>query len=311
MSIDLRGAQQRRTQSYTDAADQLGNWLLERLDQPTVTTVTWLNHYSAQVALRECPEQLRAFDVIGVDGILLRRLVKAPSRTSADLLLPRLLPRLRGARVLIIGGPPDALIETVECVDEMLDNGSMVVAALDGYQDVSGDATLDEIVMTAKPDFVIVGMGAPRQEIVAQQVARMLKHGVVLTCGGFLDQMRHGSYYPFWAYPLRLNWLVRLTREPMRLWRRYTVQAVAAFRRRNSLREQLWSLAGFSTLEVTTEAVVATATAGVEPRSSEPDLVIDITDKAMARRRGADVGYVLDLSADAVDPRVSAESNPR
>jgi hypothetical protein len=34
---------------------------------------------------------------------------------------------------------------------------------------------------------------------------------------------------------LRLNWLVRLAREPRRLWRRYTVDAVRAVRARADL----------------------------------------------------------------------------
>jgi hypothetical protein len=34
---------------------------------------------------------------------------------------------------------------------------------------------------------------------------------------------------------LRLNWLVRLAREPKRLWRRYTIDAVRALRARAKL----------------------------------------------------------------------------
>jgi hypothetical protein len=55
-----------------------------------------------------------------------------------------------------------------------------------------------------------------------------MSRGYAMTCGGFLDQILQSNYYPAWAYPLRLNWLVRLAREPRRLWRRYTVEAVVA-----------------------------------------------------------------------------------
>ena len=55
---------------------------------------------------------------------------------------------------------------------------------------------------------------------------------LVATCGGWLDQFAGDTYYPAWAYPLRLNWLVRLAREPKRLWRRYTVDAIRAVRAR-------------------------------------------------------------------------------
>lgn len=58
---------------------------------------------------------------------------------------------------------------------------------------------------------------------------------LVVTCGGWLDQFSGDSYYPSWAYPLRLNWLVRLAKEPRRLWGRYTVHAVRAVRSRAEL----------------------------------------------------------------------------
>ena len=59
---------------------------------------------------------------------------------------------------------------------------------------------------------------------------------LVVTCGGWLDQFAGGEpYYPAWAYPLRLNWLVRLAREPRRLWRRYTIEAIRAVRARADL----------------------------------------------------------------------------
>jgi exopolysaccharide biosynthesis WecB/TagA/CpsF family protein len=275
------------------------NWLLARRELDTVTTVTWLNHYSAQIALDSCGSQLRDFDVVGIDGLALCKLIKAPARTSADLLLPRLLPELRNARVLIVGGSPDALTETIECVEGMLNHGSVVIAALDGYEDVANDEMLEDIVLTSQPDIVIVGMGAPRQEIVAQQIAKMLRRGLVFTCGGFLDQIRQGNYYPAWAYPLRLNWAVRLVREPKRLWRRYTVQALSALRIRRRLREEIWSLEGFS-------AHAASFAAGSAPLTATPDLVIDLTDATIARQRVAETDYA-DLSDTVLLQRKASE----
>ncbi len=68
------------------------------------------------------------------------------------------------------------------------------------------------------------------QEQWALDVAAVLPAGLVLTCGGFFDQIHPARYYPSWAYALRLNWAVRLAREPGRLWRRYSVEALEASR---------------------------------------------------------------------------------
>lgn len=285
-----------------DPTGALMDWLLCRRELDTVTTVTWLNHYSAQVALDSCGPQLRDFDLVGIDGLALCKLIKAPNRTSADLLLPRLLPELQGARVLIVGGAPDALVHTIECIEGMLNHGSVVVAALDGYEDVANDAMLEDIVLTSQPDVVIVGMGAPRQEIVAQQIAKMLRRGLVFTCGGFLDQLRQGNYYPAWAYPLRLNWAVRLAREPRRLWKRYTVQAVSALRIRRRLREEIWSLHGFSVHAASfAEPLIELD----RPAPAVADQLIDITDTAIARHHTA-IGDYADLSDEMLVRRETA-----
>jgi exopolysaccharide biosynthesis WecB/TagA/CpsF family protein len=95
---------------------------------------------------------------------------------------------------------------------------------------------LRELVQRIQPDMVLVGLGAGLQEQVLLEAASAMPRGYALTCGGFLDQVLHPGYYPGWAYPLRLNWLVRLAREPRRLWRRYTVGALLAVARRRDWR---------------------------------------------------------------------------
>jgi beta-1,4-glucosyltransferase len=79
---------------------------------------------------------------------------------------------------------------------------------------------------------------------VMAEAAEAMSRGYALTCGGFLDQALQVNYYPAWAYPLRLNWLVRVLREPRRLWRRYTVDAVRAVAARAELRQGMRDVPG-------------------------------------------------------------------
>ena len=86
----------------------------------------------------------------------------------------------------------------------------------------------------------MVGLGAPLQDQYALQLADAgLRGALVATCGGWLDQVTTPDYYPRFAYHAKLNWAVRLVREPRRLWRRYTVDAVRARRRQVELRGYL------------------------------------------------------------------------
>ncbi|MCO7221267.1 WecB/TagA/CpsF family glycosyltransferase [Klenkia sp. PcliD-1-E] len=193
---------------------------------------TWLNHYSAMQCL-DGAVPLEDFDVVGIDGILLAALVGSDEpRTSADLVLPEVFERCTHLRVALIGSTPSTLAAVRAKLESITDH--RVVLAVDGYAGLPPEPELRRALAESSPDLVVVGLGAPRQDHLALRLRAPRR--LVVTCGGWLDQYPQDDYYPSWAYPLRLNWLVRLCREPGRLWRRYTIDAVAAVRRRKALR---------------------------------------------------------------------------
>ena len=108
---------------------------------------------------------------------------------------------------------------------------------------------LRRLVREVQPDLVLVGLGAGLQEQVLLEAASAMRRGYALTCGGFIDQVLQEGYYPEWAYPLKLNWLVRLAREPRRLWRRYTVEALSAVGRRADWRASMARVPGVAVHE--------------------------------------------------------------
>jgi UDP-N-acetyl-D-mannosaminuronic acid transferase (WecB/TagA/CpsF family) len=118
------------------------------------------------------------------------------------------------------------------------------VHAVDGYEGLRRGADLQRLVAEIEPDLVLVGLGAGLQEKVLIEAAEGMSRGYALTCGGFLDQVLQSGYYPSWAYPLRLNWLVRLAREPRRLWRRYTTHALVALVLASAWRQSMVAVPG-------------------------------------------------------------------
>ena len=131
----------------------------------------------------------------------------------------------------------------------MLPPGGSIVGCRDGYEGLPRGAELRRWLARTRPTLVLAGLGAPLQEEFVVEAAAYLDRGLVVTCGGFLDQIQQESYYPSWAYPLKLNWAVRLAREPRRLWRRYTVDALAAARSRRALRAAVVEAPGFNSWE--------------------------------------------------------------
>lgn len=208
----------------------------------TPRAVTWFNHHTLQVTIAAGTE-LAAFDYIGLDGSYLRRLI-APSltRTSADLVLPKLINQMGvGCRIGLIGSTPQQL-EAARRVIEAGPASPGVVLAIDGYSGMADRDAVIRQVSDVELDILILGLGAPLQD----EWALTLKENcsnvrLIVTCGGWLDQITQPTYYPRLAYKFRLNWLIRVAREPQRLWRRYTVEAVTAAWVRKKLRAALLS----------------------------------------------------------------------
>ena len=190
--------------------------------------VAWLNHYSIRLALSESAEAVQEMDVCGVDGQFLKWLLRHPVRTSADLVVPVLIRSDESIRTVLTIGGPGGRTAGLQAAFSALAGRPVQVHAMDGYEGLHRGADLRRLVAEIEPDLVLVGLGAGLQEQVLIEAAGGMVRGYALTCGGFLDQVLQGGYYPSWAYPLRLNWLVRLAREPRRLWRRYTTHVLVA-----------------------------------------------------------------------------------
>lgn len=91
----------------------------------------------------------------------------------------------------------------------------------DGYRD---RGELRDMIAEADPDVVLCGMGVPYQERFLLTLKQAGYGGLMISCGGFVDQLAAAPrYYPAWVDKLELRWAWRIYREPRRLWRRYLV----------------------------------------------------------------------------------------
>jgi exopolysaccharide biosynthesis WecB/TagA/CpsF family protein len=199
--------------------------------------VTWINHFSIQVLMRHKIE-LSAFDLVGIDGSFLRRLVNIRGEhSSADEDIPKFL-RGKTLKIGLIGGNFESAKLHKLNFEAKFPNAE-VCWSISGFGE-SLEAKAIELMLNQIPDVVIIGMGAGNQEIEALRVDSLYKNAnkkiVAFTCGGWLDQIAYDEYYPKFALKLNLRWLVRLGREPVRLLSRYTLWALLAlFRRRQIL----------------------------------------------------------------------------
>jgi N-acetylglucosaminyldiphosphoundecaprenol N-acetyl-beta-D-mannosaminyltransferase len=96
---------------------------------------------------------------------------------------------------------------------------------IDLSQDRAVRADLEARVKAAKPDIVLVALGAPKQELWIDEVREELRPAVLIGIGGTLDFIAGVTKRaPPWLSRHGLEWLYRLGQEPKRLGRRYLLE---------------------------------------------------------------------------------------
>lgn len=134
-------------------------------------------------------------------------------------LIPRFLPLLEGKRVALLGTTETFLDNAAR---RLAEQGVDVVLKVDGFRDTENYLPLVE---ASRPDFIIMGMGMPKQERVSVFLKRHLTKPCVIVNGGAILDFWGGKVRraPPWFREHGLEWLFRLMMEPRRLFRRYVI----------------------------------------------------------------------------------------
>ena len=83
------------------------------------------------------------------------------------------------------------------------------------------DAQVVAKINESRPDFIWIGLGAPKQEEWMYQHMGQLQ-GVLIGVGAGFDYLAgYIKRAPRWMQRMSLEWLYRLLQDPKRLWRRY------------------------------------------------------------------------------------------
>lgn len=125
--------------------------------------------------------------------------------------------------VALVGGKPGVAEEAAKVIGRR-HPGLEIVVCRAGY--FSEPMERERVLQAAAgANVVVVGMGAPAQEVFLDDLWTRGWRGAGYTCGGFMDQIigTDGTYFPAWSNRFHLRWLYRLCREPRRLWKRYLV----------------------------------------------------------------------------------------
>ncbi len=217
--------------------------LLKRLaSTDTAVAVSFVNAHAMNSMVKDDRffDALLAADVILRDGSGMNTLYRAleiPAglNMNGTDFIPELLAEFRGRRVALWGtAEPYLERAATRCEQEF---GVSVVSRMHGFNDPD---TYVSVARQLDVDLFLLGMGMPKQEIIARQIRNVLPHAAVIVCGGAIIDFLAERFprAPHWMRRLGLEWLFRLSREPGRLFKRYVVGNLAFMLRVSMFRKK-------------------------------------------------------------------------
>jgi N-acetylglucosaminyldiphosphoundecaprenol N-acetyl-beta-D-mannosaminyltransferase len=170
--------------------------------------------------------------VVWVSRLLRRAL---PERVAGSDLVPALFDQVsavkdrKALRVFLLGAAPGVGNRAAKAIHARWSNAEVVGTyspPLGFENDSAENLEIVDLIRQARPHLLLIGLGAPKQELWVQRHADQLQARVALCVGATIDFLAgEKSRSPRWMRRIGLEWLHRLASEPSRLAKRYVRDA--------------------------------------------------------------------------------------
>lgn len=194
-------------------------------------TINFVNAHLFNMAWSDLSfrERLARSDIVAADGMAIvwaARLFGArlPGRCNMTDSFRAYLadPESRPATALLIGGSEQEARDAKTAIER--DGPHLrVLEAWSGF--LAPDEYAARLTRAPETDFILLGMGSPKSEIVAERLRAAGSRAIVWHIGGGTVMFFAGRLVeaPKWMRVSGFQWLHRLLMEPGRMWRRYVV----------------------------------------------------------------------------------------
>jgi beta-1,4-glucosyltransferase len=126
-----------------------------------------------------------------------------------------------GRKIFLFGGKPGVAEKAASVIER--EYGHQVVGYLDGYSRIPPIAIRD-VMNRSGAEIILVAMGNPLQEEWIRANMDLLNATLFVGVGALFDFLTGGvQRAPLWVRRIRFEWLFRLSQEPKRLLKRYTL----------------------------------------------------------------------------------------
>jgi exopolysaccharide biosynthesis WecB/TagA/CpsF family protein len=219
------GAVIKKIDVIDSAADEAS--LMARLSETkNPLVVSFINQHIMNLACRspDFAACLIRSDVLLRDGIGIKLCLSALARRAGQNMcgtdfIPRIASAFSGRRTALFGTVEPWTSRAASALEAL---GCQIVVEMDGFRPAS-DYVAE--AMRSAPELIILAMGSPKQETVANAIASSVTYPTVIVSGGAIaDNLAlRFARAPSWVRRIHCEWAFRILLEPRRLWRRYLV----------------------------------------------------------------------------------------
>lgn len=157
-----------------------------------------------------------------------------PERVTGADLVPALFEetnlRQTELRVFLLGAGPGVAERAKKKIEEKWPAVNVVGTYSPPFgfeKDENESQSILARIREAQPDLLIVGLGAPKQELWVHRHCQEIAAEWALCVGACIDFLaEEKKRAPAWVQRLKLEWLFRLSTEPRRLFKRYAYDAM-------------------------------------------------------------------------------------
>jgi N-acetylglucosaminyldiphosphoundecaprenol N-acetyl-beta-D-mannosaminyltransferase len=219
--------------SYEDMHRTFQNWLSDKESRSHSLALINVNCCVSALFDARLIHLYNSADIVGIDSMPFLRWARAFHNQSSDrFYAPDLMLEVsskakeRGYTFFLYGGTEDAPDKIEKYLSERFDGIQVVGKYSPPFRPLTEeeDQAVCERINQARPDFLWVGLGSPKQDVWISEHRDKIRGSIMVASGATFDFFSGRiKQAPLWIREAGFEWMYRLTKDFRRLWVRYLV----------------------------------------------------------------------------------------
>lgn len=222
--------------SYEEMYELYDEWLSDKEARSRSVALVNVNCCVSATFDEELRKIYNSADIVGIDSMPFLKWARAFYKKDSDrFYAPDLMLEVaskakeKGYTFFLYGGMPDAPDKMEAFLQSKFDGIKVVGKYSPPFRPLTPeeDAEVCRMINEAKPDFVWVGLGSPKQDAWIYEHREKIRGTIMIASGATFDFFSGRiKQAPKFIRDSGFEWLYRLTQDFRRLWKRYTVYNV-------------------------------------------------------------------------------------